>query len=355
MQDTIRKELPEYKRLAVPHESVVRILDIWDAWHCNGMTPGCDHQRKNWNLDAKIEQTEYQIDWDALRNLERRVLADYKGLIGGEAPKGFTADLARLKAATKWSGAADMLLTVRLLGIDAFSWKVIDPQIYKETTSKIRGWHKSRLASVDTNVGDKCLADYIKTKRETKAVTWVRPIDDPRGLLGKACEVCGYKYGTEHLIHVLPPEIEAEITQLFAIDVPVVTAESEIDDFAKKHGIEFTCRRISKRRDGLGEGMSRHFECTITRQGLSFTLYFSQGDAWITDPTLHDVMEPLSSDFTSVDNARGFEDWASEYGYDSDSRKASKIYEAIRLQADELKNVLGDELYRSVLEQKYAA
>lgn len=45
----------------------------------------------------------------------------------------------------------------------------------------------------------------------------------------------------------------------------------------------------------------------------------------IPAPELRDVLYCLVSDASALD-ARSFEDWASEYGYDADSRKAEQTY-----------------------------
>lgn len=43
-------------------------------------------------------------------------------------------------------------------------------------------------------------------------------------------------------------------------------------------------------------------------------------------PSLEDVLHSLLSDGEAFFNAQSFEDWASEYGYETDSRKAEAIY-----------------------------
>ena len=54
-------------------------------------------------------------------------------------------------------------------------------------------------------------------------------------------------------------------------------------------------------------------------------------------PTLRDVLHSLVSDAGAIDHA-SFEDWAAEWGYETDSRKAETIYQdclriGLRLQA----------------------
>ena len=99
--------------------------------------------------------------------------------------------------------------------------------------------------------------------------------------------------------------------------------------------------------------MPRNFECTITMVGRGnhepMTVYFSQGSAHKKNPTLAEVLDCLASEASGVDNARSFEDWASEYGYDLDSRKAERTYQICKKQAQELKALLGQDAYNQLL------
>lgn len=138
-----------------------------------------------------------------------------------------------------------------------------------------------------------------------------------------------------------------------------------IEQFIQKHGIKFECHRVETRPDGLMDSdnsMTRHFRCRIisNRELLgrtrprSFGLYFSQGSAHTQDPTLADVLDCLASDASGYENAYGnggtrFEQWAEEYGYDTDSRKAEKTFRAIKRQAEQLKRTLGQEAYEELL------
>lgn len=53
----------------------------------------------------------------------------------------------------------------------------------------------------------------VKT-RETKAAGWVYPREHPRGLLGRPCEVCGYRYGSAWLKEEVPAEVLAFLESL---------------------------------------------------------------------------------------------------------------------------------------------
>lgn len=75
---------------------------------------------------------------------------------------------------------------------------------------------------------------------------------------------------------------------------------------------------------------------------------FWTGRGWSREPTIEDVPECLLSDAASIENARSFEDWASDMGFDTDSRKAKKTYHDAKAQTEKLRHFLGDR-YESYL------
>lgn len=89
---------------------------------------------------------------------------------------------------------------------------------------------------------------------------------------------------------------------------------------------------------------------TINGKRKQYTTYFSQGYGIDHDPRPEDVLDCLASDASGVDNARNFEDWASEYGYDTDSRKAEIVYRNCERESWKLVKFLGRDAYRDLLE-----
>jgi hypothetical protein len=97
-----------------------------------------------------------------------------------------------------------------------------------------------------------------------------------------------------------------------------------------------------------------HHRCVLRmkRDGhnCQMTVTFSQGSAYGgSDPEIEGVLNCLASDSSSVDNSQGFEDWARDLGYDTDSRKAEKIFKACERQREKLIRFLGDDLYQELL------
>jgi len=68
-----------------------------------------------------------------------------------------------------------------------------------------------------------------------------------------------------------------------------------------------------------------------------------------THPTLAEVLGSLIMDGSADFNAQSFEDWASEYGYDTDSRKAEGIYnECVRIGRALRQSMSADELQAAI-------
>jgi len=111
---------------------------------------------------------------------------------------------------------------------------------------------------------------------------------------------------------------------------------------------------------------ARHYMCTLTRGQNTMKFPFSMGsgllwsvpgghtnsESWhrvLRPPLLEDVMECLISDAETAENARSFEDWATDLGYDVDSRKHYDIYQAVVKQKEAFKELLGENVYLEVL------
>ena len=66
-------------------------------------------------------------------------------------------------------------------------------------------------------------------------------------------------------------------------------------------------------------------------------------------PKVEDILDSLALDASGYDNSQCFEDWAGDYGYDEDSRKGERIYQAIREERNKLEAFLGRDLYQTLL------
>jgi hypothetical protein len=95
---------------------------------------------------------------------------------------------------------------------------------------------------------------------------------------------------------------------------------------------------------------SSHWRCILRCGGRRMTVPFSQGPAISREPTVEDVLDCLASDAAGYENALCFEDWAHEYGYDADSRKAEHTFNAVKRSAEKLRQLLDDsDTYNALL------
>jgi hypothetical protein len=83
------------------------------------------------------------------------------------------------------------------------------------------------------------------------------------------------------------------------------------------------------------------WKVTLRMNGRRMTVPFFTG--LTGEPTACDVLECLASDAASYDNTNSFEDWAGEFGFDTDSRKAERIYNQTATQTRKLRRFLADQ------------
>lgn len=89
---------------------------------------------------------------------------------------------------------------------------------------------------------------------------------------------------------------------------------------------------------------ANQYTVTLKYGRRQMTIPFFMGIAHTNEPTLEDVMPCLVSDYFAAENARNFEDFANDFGYDTDSRKAEKIYKQCLKEAEKMKKLFGNDL-----------
>jgi hypothetical protein len=94
--------------------------------------------------------------------------------------------------------------------------------------------------------------------------------------------------------------------------------------------------------------LSRSFPAGRGKYG-AFTTPFSQGSAHRKPPSTDDVVSCLASDCQLAENCLTFEDFASELGYNPDSRKAERIYDDLVKSARQIRRWLGEEAFADLL------
>lgn len=127
-----------------------------------------------------------------------------------------------------------------------------------------------------------------------------------------------------------------------------------IGEFVRKHQLVANSTRIPDRPDEMGDWKgATHWVVTLSQTGRgnprTFTTFYSMGSAHKGAPKIDSVLSSLMFDASGAENASSFEDWASEYGYDTDSRKAERMYNACREISAKLRVFLGRDAYNELL------
>lgn len=126
--------------------------------------------------------------------------------------------------------------------------------------------------------------------------------------------------------------------------------EVTIQEFIAHNSLKLTSRPVVSRQDGLMEDSAYHFRCRLSIGRNGFSFYWSQGSGCGSSmSSLADVLDTLASDACTYENSDNFESWADDLGYDEDSRKSEKIYRAVKRQAEQLKRLLGQSAYDTLV------
>lgn len=130
-------------------------------------------------------------------------------------------------------------------------------------------------------------------------------------------------------------------------------ATEKLSDFIQRNkitaSVEWADTNPNMASDEEWMRQANHYKITLRCQRHTFTTYFSQGCGITREPSASDLLNCLASDAAGFANAQSFEDWCSEYGYDTDSRKAEKTYNVIQKQAEHLERFLPDGEYERLL------
>lgn len=123
-----------------------------------------------------------------------------------------------------------------------------------------------------------------------------------------------------------------------------------IREFVNKYGIKIVVDYANNNPNFADQNTPmNHYKVVLKYAKHKMTTYFSMGLGISGLPTAEDVLDCLALDAAGIENARNFEDWCNEYGYDTDSRKAEKIFKVCTKQALQLQCFLGDGLYKELL------
>jgi hypothetical protein len=122
------------------------------------------------------------------------------------------------------------------------------------------------------------------------------------------------------------------------------TLAARITEDGIKSVTEYGNTQTERHYDTLDDWQKQANPWTITlRRGRKrMTVPFFTGPAITEEPDAKDALNALLLDASGYENASSFEDWCSEYGYDTDSRTAERIWKQVERQTKKLKQFLGD-------------
>jgi hypothetical protein len=127
------------------------------------------------------------------------------------------------------------------------------------------------------------------------------------------------------------------------------TERMTMQEFVERHGITIRSERADLNRNAPDWTEANHYKVTLRHNGRQLTTSYSQGYGIRDEPDAAHVLDSLALDSAGYENAKDFEDWATEYGYDTDSRKAERTYRIVARFAAKLKVFLGEDLYSDLL------
>lgn len=126
--------------------------------------------------------------------------------------------------------------------------------------------------------------------------------------------------------------------------INISNCEKQANDFLLKYGMTFQAKFISNEAPRWNNIVHGHkYKITLKRanKSISFDFWNSFNDSKAgKSPTAYDVLACCSSDINIPDN---FEDFCSELGYEPDSIKALKTFEACKKQSIKLNNFFNSE------------
>jgi hypothetical protein len=124
----------------------------------------------------------------------------------------------------------------------------------------------------------------------------------------------------------------------------------DIAEFIEDNGVTMRAEQAGSRPnfEAWGEGFT-HWRTSLFCGPEELQTYYSMGSAHTSSPTLSEVLDSLAGDAQGVECADDFETWAGDYGYSTDSISAYKTYQACCVGRDDLKKLLGDLEFKTLL------
>jgi hypothetical protein len=120
----------------------------------------------------------------------------------------------------------------------------------------------------------------------------------------------------------------------------------KMQQFIEKHGVKCVVVGDAKKPWDKRNEWQRNangFRVRMTAHGRRMELDFYMGQGIGREPNAEDVLECLQSDSRVM--GQDFEEWCSDLGYDTDSRKAEQIYRETDKQTRRVFRFMGREMF----------
>jgi hypothetical protein len=107
-------------------------------------------------------------------------------------------------------------------------------------------------------------------------------------------------------------------------------------EFADRWAVKFDWRATGYQRDESGWEHHAYVITLTNRDGDTVEVPWRQGLAVDNTPVATDVLWALGRECATFDQAPSFDEYADEFGYDTDSRRAYAEFEAVRAQRERI-------------------
>lgn len=117
-------------------------------------------------------------------------------------------------------------------------------------------------------------------------------------------------------------------------------------------GIKMTCNQVDLTEKEYNDDWKKttsKWKCILRYEGKQLTTPFYMGSALTGEPEKTDVMYSLINDALSGDYT--FEQFAHEYGYNTDSREAERIFRQCKRTHQSLERVFGEQHIQAMAEE----
>lgn len=128
-----------------------------------------------------------------------------------------------------------------------------------------------------------------------------------------------------------------------------IQTQNAVNEILRLNNITFNAVYIDQiKKDGTWN--CDYFVCTFKHKGITetFDYHMGIGHRKNNKPTLPKPADVLYSLLMDCTQGEDFKNWCDNFGFDPDSIKALKVYEACQANETKLKNVLPDEVFKQL-------